>query len=130
MSQRKLTRRDLLKGGAAALALPYFIRSGVLAQGGQPGANDRVDIGIIGLGGRARQMAATCALTPEVRIVAVSDVLEPRIGAFIKDMGEGKGWYSFPACADTTTMSDAFRSPSMSRQVRTGSRRAVPGPSS
>ena len=95
MSQRKLTRRDLLKGGAAALALPYFIKSGVLAQGGQPGANDRVDIGIIGLGGRARQMAATCALTPVVRIVAVSDVLEPRIGAFIKDMGEGKGWRGY-----------------------------------
>ena len=95
MSQQGWTRRDFLKGGAAALALPYVIKSGVLAQGGQPGANDRVDIGIIGLGGRARYMARTCALIPEVRIAAVCDCFEPAIGGFVHDVGEGQGWKTY-----------------------------------
>jgi predicted dehydrogenase len=95
MVHRSWTRRDFLKGGAAALALPYVIRSGVSAQGGQPGPNERVNIGIVGLGGRSRYLARTCALVPEVRIAAVCDCFEPAIGAFVHDVGQDQGWKQY-----------------------------------
>jgi len=49
--QTQLSRRDFLKATAAGIALPYIIPSGVLAAPGRPGANDRIAIGHIGVGG-------------------------------------------------------------------------------
>jgi len=89
------TRREALKAAGAAITLPYIITSRALGQEGQPGANDRVDIGIIGLGGRARAMAATCALVPEVRIVAVCDCFKPACDSFINDMAKGQTWNAY-----------------------------------
>jgi len=95
MTGRKWTRRDVIKAGGMALAMPYVITSRALGQGGQPGANERVNIGIIGLGGRARSMARTCALIPEVRIVAVCDCFLPACEAFIANVGEGQNWTAY-----------------------------------
>jgi predicted dehydrogenase len=47
----KLSRRRFLGGTAAAFGIPYVIPSGVLAAPGRPGANDRIVIGHIGVGG-------------------------------------------------------------------------------
>ncbi|MBI3910287.1 MAG: Gfo/Idh/MocA family oxidoreductase [Armatimonadetes bacterium] len=47
----KLSRRRFLQASAATLAVPTILPSGVLAQPGRPGANDRIGIGYIGLGG-------------------------------------------------------------------------------
>lgn len=77
--QNRLSRRNLLKRGAAAsvgLAAPYFIKSGVLAAPGRPGANDRVVIGFIGTGGRARQLMDH--VPAEGRIVAICDCYRQR----------------------------------------------------
>lgn len=49
--QAPLSRRDFLKATATGIALPYIIPSGVLAARGRPGANDRIAIGHIGVGG-------------------------------------------------------------------------------
>ena len=53
----EFSRRQLLKygavGAAGVIAAPYFIPSGVLAADGKPGANERITIGAIGVGGRA-----------------------------------------------------------------------------
>ena len=49
-TEKRVTRRQLL-GGAASVSLPYIIPSGVLAQSGRPGANDRIVFGHIGIGG-------------------------------------------------------------------------------
>ena len=54
---RKLTRRRFLQssaaaGAAAGLTFPYIIPNHVLAQQGRPGANDRIVVGMIGVGGR------------------------------------------------------------------------------
>lgn len=72
---RPISRRALLKKGAAASisawAAPYFISSGVLAAPGRPGANDRVIIGFIGTGGRARQLMDH--VPADGRIVAICD---------------------------------------------------------
>ena len=40
MTDRKLARRDAIRAGAAALAMPYVITSAALGQGDQPGANE------------------------------------------------------------------------------------------
>ena len=58
MNQRtyELGRRKFLASAAAAVAAPYVIPSGVLAADGRPGANDRLTlahIGVGGMGGRA-----------------------------------------------------------------------------
>jgi predicted dehydrogenase len=53
------SRREFLKRTAAAstaIAAPIFIPSRVLGREQSPGANDRVRIGVIGVGGRARQL--------------------------------------------------------------------------
>jgi len=73
-SRRTTRRRFLIEGAkaaAATLAVPWLIHDGVLAGAGQPGANDRIGIGYIGVGRRGRQLMG---LPPEGRIVAASDV--------------------------------------------------------
>jgi predicted dehydrogenase len=50
------TRRRFIAQTAAAVAAPYIIPSGVLAAPGRPGPNDRITIGFIGCGGRAKQL--------------------------------------------------------------------------
>ena len=95
MIPRQWTRREALKAAGAAVAVPYVISSRALAQNGQPGANDRVHIGIIGLGGRARSMAGTCTGVPEVQIVAVCDCFRPACDAFIHDMAGDQQWAGY-----------------------------------
>ncbi|MFH1924593.1 MAG: twin-arginine translocation signal domain-containing protein, partial [Planctomycetota bacterium] len=57
MSRNKLNRRRFLNTAAAAsVAVPFIIPRHVLAQDVNPGANDRIKIGIIGLGLRIRQL--------------------------------------------------------------------------
>ena len=92
---RKLTRRDAIKAGGAALAMPYILTSKALGQGDEPGANEMVNIGIIGLGGRAKAMGHTCSRIPEVRIAAICDVFAPAMGAYQKELGEGKDWATY-----------------------------------
>jgi predicted dehydrogenase len=65
MLQRSL---HLAAGLAAA---PYFVPAHVLGAPGQPGANDRIGIGYIGVGRRGNQLMG---LPPEGRIVAVADL--------------------------------------------------------
>ncbi len=82
MTRKKWSRRDVLKTGAAAFALPYFVPSTVF------GANERVNVGIIGLGGRARAIAESCALIPDMNVVAVCDCFKPDMDTFVE--GHGK----------------------------------------
>ncbi|MFV2067459.1 MAG: twin-arginine translocation signal domain-containing protein, partial [Pirellulales bacterium] len=75
-----VSRREFLKrtsSGTAVLAAPYFVPSHVLAGPGRPGANDRVVIGLIGTGGRARQLMNH--MPPEGHMVAACDCEIPRI---------------------------------------------------
>jgi predicted dehydrogenase len=71
----KLSRRRFLKRSAgvltAAAAAPMIIPSGVLAADGQPGANERINVGIIGTGNRGRMLINQ--LPEAARIVAISD---------------------------------------------------------
>ncbi len=82
-----LSRRHLLKlaaaGAAGAFAAPYFIPSGVLAAGGRPGANERVTVGAIGVGGRATLLLNQ--LPEAAEIVALCDCNLPRAEKFKAD---------------------------------------------
>ncbi len=78
MRSEKISRRSFLKQSATALtaaaAAPYIIGSEVLGAQGRPGANDRVIIGVIGIGNRARQLAKFVASDiKDAQIVAISD---------------------------------------------------------
>jgi predicted dehydrogenase len=79
-NRRVVSRRSFLQRASAGLvATPYIIPSGVLAAAGKPGANDRVVIGVIGIGGRAKQLLDH--LPEEGHIVAAADCELARIPA-------------------------------------------------
>lgn len=81
--KRKLERREFLATTAAAVGSPYLIPEGVLASNGKKGANDRVRIGHIGFGGRARGLCLgdlrSLKTKGEAVSVAVCDVDEKRL---------------------------------------------------
>jgi len=85
----RFSRRQFLARGASAaaagLAAPYFIPRGVLAAPGKPGANQRVTIGVIGVGGRAGLLIDQ---TPEQgQIASVADCFVKRC----EDRAKAKG---------------------------------------
>jgi len=62
---------------------------------GRVGANEKVRVGIIGLGGRARGVAATCLGIPQMRIVAVCDCFAPLCNKFVQAVGKGQNWKTY-----------------------------------
>jgi len=74
------TRRGFLQQSstwaATGIGLPYFVPSSALAAPGRSGANDRIGVGFIGVGGRARQLIDH--LPDEGQIVAICDVYRKR----------------------------------------------------
>ena len=85
-------RRDFLKA-ASFLALPTLIPSHVLGAPGKPGANDKVNIGVIGLGGRATGLVRAAVLpVAEAQVVAVCDCLKPRCERFVKSVKPDAKW--------------------------------------
>ncbi|HOW70978.1 MAG TPA: Gfo/Idh/MocA family oxidoreductase [Phycisphaerae bacterium] len=85
-SGNQLSRRAVLQRGAAVsigVAAPYIIPSGVLAAPGRPGANDRVILGFIGTGGRARQLMNH--VPAEGRTVAICDCYLQRCAETLKE---------------------------------------------
>lgn len=52
MNDARITRRDLIKGAAAAVAAPYVITSTALGNADTPPASERVTVGHIGFGTR------------------------------------------------------------------------------
>ena len=70
----RISRRRFLRRTAALAAAPCLIPSGVLAAPGQPGANDRIGIGCIGIGRQASGILRVAAGMKEVRIAAFADV--------------------------------------------------------
>ena len=95
MQPRLWTRREILKAGGAAVALPTLLPTTALGHPGRPGVHDQVKVAIIGLGGRARGVVEDCRELPGLRIVAVADCFAPRVGAFIKDQARGESWKGY-----------------------------------
>lgn len=86
MAQSMWTRREMLKAGAAAVALPYLVPRHVF------GANETVVTAIIGLGGRARSIVTESRGMPNMRIAAVCDCFAPACEAFVEGLGKDQNW--------------------------------------
>jgi hypothetical protein len=67
-----MKRRDLLKT-AAAVAAPLVIPRHFLSAPGRPGANERIHLAGIGIGGRGSGVLGEFLNQPDVRCVAVCD---------------------------------------------------------
>jgi len=93
----KLKRRDFLRGSAAAaagLSLPLWVGCRGLSSRGGPGPNDRIQVGFIGLGGRARWILKDEAL-PGAEVVAVADCFLPRCHEAAKQIPGGDRWRKY-----------------------------------
>ena len=83
------SRRDVLKVGAAALVAPYLIPATAF------GANERVNVGIIGLGGRARTIVESCDGVSDMNVVAVCDCFKPDMDKFVRVLGKDRNWSTY-----------------------------------
>ncbi len=75
----KLQRRDFIKQGVAAGVTLAGASATIL------GANDRVGVGVIGLGRQGRGVMKTFLKQPDARIVALSDVYDPQVELALKE---------------------------------------------
>ncbi|HUT89006.1 MAG TPA: Gfo/Idh/MocA family oxidoreductase [Thermoguttaceae bacterium] len=102
----RLSRRGFLKRttllAAGAVAAPAIVPRDALAAADRPGANDRVVIGFIGTGGRARQLMDH--VPADGQIVAISDCFPQRMTETLKQ--KSTDWKTYP---DYHKMFDAER---------------------
>ena len=89
----KLNRREFLAAaGAAAVSMPYLIPSGVLAQPGRVGANEKITmahIGVGGMGGYHLNDMVQRRNQGQVNIAAVCDIDKNRLVSALKTAGPG-----------------------------------------
>ncbi len=82
----KVSRRGFIgKTAAVGVAAPYFVPAGVMAQEGKPGANDKVNVGLIGCGGMGRGNLRNCARHPDVAVTGVCDVWKERLDSTLQE---------------------------------------------
>jgi len=91
-SRRQFVKRSSI-AAASAIALPYLVPGGVLARSGRPGANDRVIIGFIGTGGRARQLMDF--VPADGKIVAICDCYRQRYLDALKEKKQDWNTYQY-----------------------------------
>ena len=92
MSTNPLTRRDLLKAGAAALTLPIIVPAHVLGLGGAASPSETPRIGVIGCGGRAQGLIPEGREVKEFRVVAVCDLQIEKAQRFAKLLSQDQNW--------------------------------------
>ncbi|MFZ5833737.1 MAG: Gfo/Idh/MocA family protein [Planctomycetota bacterium] len=94
MARRTWSRREAMQTLGASLALPYFVPGSVLgAEGVSP--SERVRVGVIGLGGRSRDVVGTSLQVPAMQIAAVCDCFVPAYEAFMQGPGKGQPWHTY-----------------------------------
>src|SRR6516225_9746940 len=77
MANTSLSRRSFLTTSAATVAATSAL---ALPTSAQPiGANERINIGLIGTGGRCRHLMGALAKVPNTRMIALCDVYEPNL---------------------------------------------------
>ncbi len=91
MARNHWTRRDWLKAGAAAAALPALVPHSVLGLEGAAPPSESVRVGVIGCGGRAR-LIAEGADVKGFQVVAASDCQLERAQKYVQELSGGKPW--------------------------------------
>ncbi|MCU0959952.1 MAG: Gfo/Idh/MocA family oxidoreductase [Pirellulaceae bacterium] len=94
---RRIGRRTLLRTAAAACAVPYFIPTTVLGRPGHPGANDRISLGLVGAGYRARDLLAESPA--DLHLVAAADCDRRQIAACLAAAGQANPAVAAEDCA-------------------------------
>jgi predicted dehydrogenase len=89
-----MNRRNFLSTVSGAAAAPLFVPSNVLGLGGKPGANSRIQVGFIGVGGRARWLQTYFDL-PEAQLVAVADCYVERMDEADAKHPQGSKWRKY-----------------------------------
>ena len=91
-NKNKIRRRDFLTTTSSAAAVPYLIPSGVLGATGKPAVSERLNVGMIGIGGMGRNHLKWLKMLREdgkVNIPAVCDIDEGRLAGAVKSVGPG-----------------------------------------
>ena len=89
-----LTRRDVIKqGAAAALLSPSIFSSSVLARSISP--NAKLGLGLIGAGGMGSANMAQCLADPATALVAVCDVQRDRAAAWTQKHPDAKAYKDY-----------------------------------
>lgn len=91
MTQHKYTRRDVLKVGTAALALPTFITARALGRDGKAPPSETVRVGVIGCGGRSR-LISEGADVKGFEVVSACDCQKQKAEQYVKELSGGKPW--------------------------------------
>lgn len=99
---RLLSRRQLLRGGAAA---PLIVPGSVLGLNGAVPPSDRITLGGLGIGGRGTAVLRSFLSQPDVQFLAVCDVRNERREA-IKSMADEK--YGNRDCAAYSDQNELF----------------------
>jgi predicted dehydrogenase len=82
LSRRKFVTKTATVGAASA-AVPYIVSAKALGNQDNPGANDKIHVGLIGCGGMGRGNLRNCAAHPDVAVTAACDVQQGRLDATV-----------------------------------------------
>lgn len=94
MSRNNWTRREMLKAGAAALAVPAVVPGRALGLEGAAPPSETVRVGVIGCGGRSRVIREG-ADVKGFHVVAAADCEFPRAQAWVKQLSGGANWGAY-----------------------------------
>lgn len=81
--KRPITRREFLtKTTTAAFAAPLIIRASALGADGHTAPSERINVAVIGVGGRGRYVFGALTRPSDAQAVAVCDVMQSRLQPF------------------------------------------------
>ena len=84
VSRRSFIRKTAA-AGAAGVAVPYFVSANALGRAGSMGANDKIQLGLIGAGGMGRGNLRNCTKSDDVAVIGICDVWKERRDAAITE---------------------------------------------
>ena len=93
-SASRWTRRDFLRTGAAAAAIPAFIPASALGLDGGTPASETVRVGVIGCGGRSRVIGEAAGVKG-FQVVAACDCQVEKAEQYVKELSGGKPWGAY-----------------------------------
>ena len=93
MSRHHWTRREMLKAGAA-MAVPAMVPAGALGLEETTPPSERVNVGVIGCGGRARVIREAADVKP-FRVVAACDCEPSRAETYVKELSGRADWGAY-----------------------------------
>jgi hypothetical protein len=92
ISRRRFVRKAAVSG-VIGVAAPYFASAAALGGSGRPGANERLQIALIGAGSMGTANLKNCAQYDDVVVTGVCDVWKSRRDAVVEKYKEA-GWVS------------------------------------